>query len=112
VDAGNYQVDLPEISMPDFQPAASEPASEYEAEADDEDDLASVRASIVNRIPDKELLIQWVHAKRAEGLQANSYRILANILNESGIPTLSGRDVWSRSTVRNLVARQNVDPEG
>jgi hypothetical protein len=104
VEAGNYQVDLPEIAMPDMKPAAREPAGEKEAEAEP-DDLALLRDSIDNGIPDRNLLVQWVLAKREEDLQAHSYRILAGMLTKGGIPTLSGRDTWSRSTVRNLVTR-------
>jgi hypothetical protein len=95
VSPENYQVDLPEISMPVSQ----------EQEQDPEDDLALVRDSITNGIPDKGRVVEWIRSKREDDLQANSYSVLANKLSEDGIPTLSGRDTWSRSTVRNLLAR-------
>jgi hypothetical protein len=111
VDAGDYQVDLPEIAMPDMKPAAPEMAGEDAAEADDDDDLAAVRASIVNGIPDRKLLVDWAMQKRQEDEAFYSYSVLARMLNESDVPTMSGRNNWSRSTVRNLVARTVANRE-
>jgi hypothetical protein len=51
------------------------------------------------------MVVEWILAKREEDLQANSYSALAAALNEAEVPTMSGRANWTRSTVRNLVAR-------
>ncbi len=119
VDAGNYQVDLPEISLPDM-PAptlmTSEPGSETIPETTpdstpqdlsdrDDHDLGSVRDSIVNGIPDRDVLVDWAMEKRQQDENTYSYNVLAGILNKSAIPTMSGREKWSRSTVRNLLVR-------
>jgi hypothetical protein len=111
VDARNYQVDLPEISLPDM-PAPSPVTSETNPEPtpqdpsdSDDHDLAAVRDSIVNGIPDRDVLVDWAMDKRQEDETTYSYSALARIMNEEGIPTMSGRENWSRSTVRNLLVR-------
>jgi hypothetical protein len=101
VKAGNYQVDLPKISMPAFL--------DQDQNLDPDDDLAPVRDSITNGIPDKEMLAEWIIARREEDLQANSYSALAAALNEAEVPTMSGRANWTRSTVRNLVVRKKAE---
>jgi hypothetical protein len=121
VDAGNYQVDLPEISLPDITPPLTvdlesglEPGSETTPEAtpdstpqdlSDDHDLGSVRDSIDNGIPDRDVLVDWAMEKRQQDENTYSYNVLAGILNKSAIPTMSGREKWSRSTVRNLLVR-------
>jgi len=121
VDAGNYQVDLPEISLPDITPPltvdlepGSEPGMEPTPEAtpdstpqdlSDDHDLGSVRDSIDNGIPDRDVLVDWAMEKRQQDENTYSYNVLAGILNKSAIPTMSGREKWSRSTVRNLLVR-------
>jgi ABC-type metal ion transport system substrate-binding protein len=100
VEAGNYQVDLPEISLPVFK----------EDQAP-EDDLSPVRDSITNGIPDKETLVEWIIARREKDLQANSYSVLAAALNEGEIPTLTGRANWSKGTIRNLVVRKKAEQD-
>jgi len=82
-----------------------------EGEADDNNDLAAVRASIANGIPDREVLLEWAMQKRQEDETTYSYSALARIMNDGGIPTMSGRDNWSRSTVRNLVVRSVANRE-
>ena len=69
-------------------------------------DLEFVRNSIHNGRPDREAVIRWILEERAKN-PGLSYGELANRLNEAGIPTLSGRDEWSRSVVRNLAVRGN-----
>jgi hypothetical protein len=116
VDARNYQVDLPEISLPDMAPLSptspghEEPIPEYQPNSDDHA-LAAVRESIVNGIPDREVLVDWAMEKRQEDETTYSYSALARIMNEEGIPTMSGREKWSRSTVRNLLVRTMKDRE-
>jgi hypothetical protein len=107
VDAGNYQVDLPEIFLPDMAPplAASLESTPEDGANSDDHDTATIRASIVNGIPDREVLVDWIMEKRQEDEAVYSYSTLARIMSESGIPTLSGREKWSRSTVRNLLVR-------
>jgi hypothetical protein len=125
VDARNYQVDLPEISLPDMistSAAALKPGSDTGLETNpehtpqdhsdiDDHDLVAVRASIANGIPDREILVDWAMAKRQEDENTYSYSALARIMNEEGIPTMSGRENWSRSTVRNLLVRTMKDRE-
>jgi hypothetical protein len=94
----NYQVDLPEISLPVFQDQDQSP----------EGDLAPVRDSITNGIPDREKVVAWIISRREEDLQANSYSALAAALNEAEIPTLSGRDTWAKGTIRNLIVRNKA----
>jgi hypothetical protein len=77
----------------------------------DDHDLAAVRDSIANGIPDREVLVDWAMAKRQEDETEYSYSALARIMNEEGIPTMSGRENWSRSTVRNLLVRTMKDRE-
>jgi hypothetical protein len=103
VEAGNYQVDLPEISMPVFKDQDQDQAPE--------DDLAPVRDSITNGIPDKKMLVEWIIARREADLQANSYSVLAATLNEAEIPTLTGRANWSKGTIRNLVVRKKAEQD-
>jgi hypothetical protein len=107
VDAGNYQVNLPEISMPVFKDQGQDQGQDQAPE----DDLSPVRDSITNGIPDKEMLVEWIIARREEDLQANSYSVLAATLNEGEIPTLTGRANWSKGTIRNLVVRKKAEQE-
>jgi hypothetical protein len=106
VEAGNYQVDLPEISLPVFKEGQGQGQDEAP-----EDDLSPVRDSITNGIPDKEMLVEWIIARREEDLQVNSYSVLAATLNEGEIPTLTGRANWSKGTIRNLVVRKKAEQE-
>jgi hypothetical protein len=105
VEAGNYQVDLPEISLPVFKD------QDQGQDQAPEDDLSPVRDSITKGIPDKEMLVEWIIARREEDLQANSYSVLAAALNEAEIPTLTGRANWSKGTIRNLVVRKKAEQD-
>jgi hypothetical protein len=106
VEAGNYQVDLPEISLPVFKEGQDQCQGQ-----DQGDDLTPVRDSITNGIPDKEKLVEWIITRREEDLQANSYSVLAAVLNEGEIPTLTGRANWSKGTIRNLVVRKKAEQD-
>ena len=64
-------------------------------------DLEFVRASVQNGRPDKTAVIQWIMAEKERNPDM-SYGHLATMLSEAGIPTLSGRDNWSRAVIRNL----------
>ena len=66
--------------------------------------ICGLRESIENGRPDRDVVVQWVMTQR-ETQPPPSYKKLAGILNEAKIPTLSGRDAWSRSTLRNLAVR-------
>jgi hypothetical protein len=117
VDARNYQVELPEITLPDITPPSTadlesglepgmEPTPEHTPQDQSDDhDLGSVRDSIDNGIPDRDVLVDWAMEKRQQDENTYSYNVLAGILNKSAIPTMSGREKWSRSTVRNLLVR-------
>jgi len=107
VEAGNYQVGLPEISLPVFK----DQGQDQDQGQDPEDDLSPVRDSITNGIPDKEALVEWIIARREADLQANSYSVLAATLNEAEIPTLTGRANWSKGTIRNLVVRKKAEQD-
>lgn len=68
------------------------------------DSLEIVRDSIENGKPDKRALPEWVDEQRA--LKPTlSYTAMASVLDQAGIPTLSGRQGWHRGSVRNLVAK-------
>jgi len=113
VDARNYQVEIPEISLQDkplpslmtLEPGLETTPDSTQQDLSDIDDLAAVRDSIVNGIPDRDVLVDWAMEKRQEDENTYSYSALARIMNEQRIPTMSGRDKWSRSTVRNLLVR-------
>jgi len=107
VDAGKYQVSLPVLELP--RPEIISAIAPEDTQ--DTEGLALVRRSIENSKPDKNAVRQWVVLKRKESPQP-SYNRLAVILNDEKIPTLSGRDAWSRSTVRNLLVREENDEEG
>lgn len=64
-------------------------------------DLEFVRSSIQDGKPDKTAVIQWIIAEKERNPDL-SYGQLAKILTNADIPTLSGRDEWSRAVVRNL----------
>ena len=68
-------------------------------------DLEFVRASIFEGKPDKESVRQWLQRERQEN-PGLSYATLAETLNLAGIPTLSGRDIWNRGTLRNLLTER------
>ncbi|GAB6060688.1 hypothetical protein JCM31598_38050 [Desulfonatronum parangueonense] len=65
-------------------------------------DLDFVRNSVHEGKPDREAVRQWVLSERRKGPE-QSYAVLAEILNEAGVPTLSGREGWNRGTLRNLI---------
>ncbi len=100
IDPGDLQVSLPEPAF-DFRLPPEQPA---ENPLPDPHGLAGIRQSIENGRPDKETVVQWVLAQR-KAQPPPSYKKLAAVLNDAKIPTLSGRDAWSRSTMRNLAVR-------
>ena len=100
IDPGDLQVSLPEPAF-DFR---LPPEQTAESPLPDPHGLAGIRQSIENGRPDKETVVQWVLAQR-KAQPPPSYKKLAGILNDAKIPTLSGRDAWSRSTMRNLAVR-------
>ena len=107
IDPGDLQVSLPEPAF-DFRLPPEQPA---ENPLPDPHGLAGIRQSIENGRPDKEVVVQWILAQR-KAQPPPSYKKLAAILNDAKIPTLSGRDAWSRSTLRNLAVRAEVEQEG
>ncbi|MBF0509620.1 MAG: recombinase family protein [Deltaproteobacteria bacterium] len=50
----------------------------------------------------KALLLPWIQARRAEGM---SYYSIAKMLNQSGVYTVQGRELWGKSTVQGLLDR-------
>ena len=102
IEAGELQVSLPEIELDIELPRDKIP--EPSEGAPDPHGLAGIRQSIENGRPDRDTVVQWVMTQR-ETQPPPSYKKLAGILNEAKIPTLSGRDAWSRSTLRNLAVR-------
>ena len=69
-------------------------------------DLEFVKASVENGKPDRDAIAQWVAAERQKDPSV-SYARLAEILDEAGVPTLSGREGWNRASLRNLVAKNS-----
>lgn len=69
-------------------------------------DMEFVRASIKDGKPDKEAVIQWIQAEKAQEPNI-SYVELTDRLNRAGIPTLRGLEGWNRGVVRNLAVRGN-----
>ncbi|WP_045216944.1 hypothetical protein [Desulfonatronovibrio magnus] len=63
-----------------------------------------VKASISDGKPDKLSVVQWITAER-ERNPSVSYGELAEMLDNAGIPTLSGKVGWNRGTIRNLVVK-------
>ena len=68
-------------------------------------DLEFVKNSVHEGKPDKNAVRQWVLSERRKGPE-QSYAVLAERLNEVGVPTLSGREGWNRGTLRNIVAER------
>ena len=68
-------------------------------------DLEFVKNSVHEGKPDKNAVRQWVLSERRKGPE-QSYAVLAEMLNEVGVPTLSGREGWNRGTLRNIVAER------
>ena len=76
------------------------------ADSQDVADLKFVKASVgSNGKPDRDAISQWVAAERGKDPSV-SYARLAEILDEAGVPTLSGREGWNRASLRNLVAKK------
>lgn len=67
-------------------------------------DLDFVLASISDGRPNKEAIVQWVWAER-ERDPSVSYARLVEMLDREGVPTLSGREGWNRTSLRNLAAK-------
>ncbi len=68
-------------------------------------DLDFIRNSVHEGKPDKNAVRQWVLSERRKGPE-QSYAVLAEVLNEAGVPTLSGREGWNRGTLRNIVVER------
>lgn len=68
-------------------------------------DLEFVKNSVHEGKPDKNAVRQWVLSERRKGPE-QSYAVLAEMLNEVGVPTLSGREGWNRGTLRNIVVER------
>ena len=100
IEAGDLQVSLQEPVF-DFRLPPEHPIEETQP---DPHGLTTIRESIENGRPDRDTVMQWVLSQR-ETRPPPSYKKLAAILNDAKIPTLSGRDAWSRSTLRNLAVR-------
>jgi hypothetical protein len=87
VAAENYQVDLPEISPLMFQ--------SRDQDQDPEDDLAPVRNSITDGIPDREKAVEWILARREEDLQAgNPGQNARNSMDHCPTPSPSPQAGW------------------
>jgi len=110
IDPGDLQVSLPELEFELDLPEDIEESENTEEDLDDDlHNLAAVRDSIYNGKPSKEALMEWILERRRSVDPSPSYRKLATILNNAKILTLSGRGNWTGSTVRNIVARIEVD---
>ncbi|SMP83072.1 MerR HTH family regulatory protein [Desulfonatronum zhilinae] len=68
-------------------------------------DLEFVKNSVHEGKPDKNAVRQWVLSERRKGPE-QSYAALAEVLNDAGVPTLSGREGWNRGTLRNIVVER------
>ncbi|SMP80957.1 MerR HTH family regulatory protein [Desulfonatronum zhilinae] len=68
-------------------------------------DLEFVKNSVHEGKPDKNAVRQWVLSERRRKPEL-SYSVLAVVLNDAGIPTLSGREGWNRGTLRNIVVER------
>lgn len=66
--------------------------------------LDFVKASVSEGKPDREAVVQWLLREKGDS-PGISYSELAGKLNEAGVPTLSGREEWNRSVLRNLAVR-------
>lgn len=95
------QVRRPEINLEDKETILKEAGESLDPDDYSYADLQFVKASINNGKPDRTTVIQWIRSEKEKDPDV-SYGELANRLNDAGIPTLSGRQEWSRSVVRNL----------
>ncbi len=48
----------------------------------------------------KKMLIKWILRKREE---KHSYKQIEDLLNEAGVPTLSGKGRWNSQTISNML---------
>ena len=104
LDLEKMQVSHPSINLVD---AESIPEEAQETPALDDyayADLEFVKNSVFNGKPDKAAVTQWIRLEREKD-PGISYVELAKRLNEAKIPTLSGREEWTRMLVRNLAVR-------
>jgi len=112
LDLDQMQVSSPKIDLTqdsDLSDSIEEESLGYSEQDQDQMspiDLEFVKNSIHNGRPDREAVIRWIQSERKNNPEL-SYSDLATKLNEAKIPTLSGRDEWSRSVVRNLAVRGN-----
>ncbi|TYT73479.1 hypothetical protein [Desulfobotulus mexicanus] len=112
IEAGNLQVSLQTLSfdltVPPIQ--SVQPADEAQDNEDaDPHNLRPVIESIVNSKPNREAVLEWVMERRAAVSPAPSYGVLASILDDARILTLSGKGKWSPGTLRNLVVKREVE---
>ena len=103
LDLNNMQIDTPNIGVECHTDDAQE---DNTTEDGLHADLEFVRNSIREGKPDKEAVIQWIHAQRNNDPPV-SYGEMANMLNQEQIPTMKGKEGWNRGTVRNLAIRGN-----
>ncbi|WP_144686755.1 hypothetical protein [Desulfobotulus alkaliphilus] len=106
IDASNLQVSLQTLSF-DFTVPGIQSEADLAEDADPHN-LRPVIESIVHSKPNKEAVLDWVMERRAAINPAPSYSVLASILDEAKILTLSGRGTWSPGTLRNMVVKREA----
>lgn len=112
LDLDEVQLSSPQIDLATESESAAATGPEKEADVDQDHladagstiDLDFVRDSVQYGKPDKGAVVKWIVAERKKD-PSMSYGDLAKQLNDAGIPTLRGREGWSRSVVRNLAVR-------
>ncbi len=113
IKAEDFQVSLPAPEfdfrvLPDDITKMEEPPQTDNEHPEDPHKLAAVQDSISDGKPDRDTLLQWILSQR-NTTPRTSYKNLAAILNDAKIPTLSGRDFWSRGTIRNMAVKAEND---
>jgi len=73
-------------------------------------DLQFVKESVCDGKPDRMAVMQWIKSEKEKNSETN-YAQLARILNDAGVPTMSGRDNWCRTVIRNMSLKLNDVPE-
>ncbi|EFI32725.1 hypothetical protein Dthio_PD0008 [Desulfonatronospira thiodismutans ASO3-1] len=104
LDLEKMQVSHPSINIADAESIPEE--AQEPAPLDDYAyaDLEFVRNSIHNGKPDKAAVTQWIRSEKEKD-PGITYVELAKRLKDAKIPTLSGRDEWTRALVRNLAVK-------
>jgi len=102
-----------QVTRPVVQIEFEDPVEENILPSPDEgsnDGLWLVKESICDGKPDRMAVMQWIKTEKEKNSETN-YAQLARMLNDAGIPTMSGRDNWCRTVIRTMSLKLDDVPE-